>query len=188
MTQVKTEGTGEGRFLTLPNLLSLARIPLAAVFVVVDDPWKMSTILVAAALTDFFDGKIARARDTVSRAGQYLDPICDKLFVWVALGSFVSRGEIGLVAFAILTLRDFCTVGGFLTGRMCGFRVRPDPRWPGKLATGMQLLALMVLIATPEQIGLMIPITGGVNAWAVIDYGIRAWRSRNRSVPGAGET
>ncbi len=68
--------------LTIPNLLSLIRIALIPVFAVLfnDGNYLWAVIVLAiSGLTDFFDGKIARAFNQISALGKLLDPIADKL-------------------------------------------------------------------------------------------------------------
>ena len=77
---------------TLPNILTFARILaapcVALVFVVFERPladWLAFCLFVGAALTDFFDGWLARALGQISEIGKMLDPIADKAMVIIAL-------------------------------------------------------------------------------------------------------
>ncbi|HEX6557970.1 MAG TPA: CDP-alcohol phosphatidyltransferase family protein, partial [Longimicrobiales bacterium] len=64
------------KLLTLPNLLSLARLPLAAAFVLADTTKARIVIVAAVALTDLADGFFARRiRSHDRKAGQLVDPI-----------------------------------------------------------------------------------------------------------------
>src|SRR5207253_242889 len=73
--------------LTLPNLLTLSRI--LAVPILVFLLWKPTwwdygitfVLYCLVGITDYFDGYLARAQGTVSRLGQFLDPIADKIMV-----------------------------------------------------------------------------------------------------------
>ena len=77
-------------YFTLPNLLSLARLPLVGLFWVALGPTPTLAsaaaalaVLAAAAVTDMFDGMLARRSGTdLAGVGSPPDPICDKLFVW----------------------------------------------------------------------------------------------------------
>ena len=83
--------------MNLPNALTLSRIFIVPLLVVVlltpvSENWLGVpryilgvAIFVAAALTDYFDGKIARRRQQVSKLGKLLDPIADKLLISAAL-------------------------------------------------------------------------------------------------------
>ena len=77
-------------FLTLSNLLSLSRVPLGVAFIAVADPMLMAMLVAVAAATDVLDGFIARVSGTVSHIGLLLDPLCDKLFVLLALSAFLA--------------------------------------------------------------------------------------------------
>ena len=106
---------------TIPNVLTIGRILaapcLALVFVVFDRPladWLAFGIFVSAALTDFFDGWLARRLGQISEIGKMLDPIADKAMVIIALGALVwsSRGA-GLVAIPaiVIVLREVLISG-----------------------------------------------------------------------------
>lgn len=168
--------THDPGFLTLSNLLSLARIPLGVSFVAITDPELMAMVVVAAAATDMLDGFIARVSGTMSHIGLLLDPLCDKLFVLAALSAFVARPDLEWASFLILILRDIFTAGSYLVGRLAGFVIPFRPRWAGKIATGLQLLALLALIFEPRYVPLLVLLVGGVSVYAIIDYGSRALR------------
>jgi phosphatidylglycerophosphate synthase len=163
-------------FLTLSNLLSLSRIPLGVVFVSVSDVGVMAMLVAVAAATDVLDGFIARASSTVSHIGLLLDPLCDKLFVLLALSAFVAGTGLDWAAFLILILRDIFTAGSYFLGRLIGRIIPFRPRWGGKIATGLQLLALLALIFWPEYVPLLVVLVGVVSVYAIIDYGMSALR------------
>ncbi|MEM9059888.1 MAG: CDP-alcohol phosphatidyltransferase family protein [Pseudomonadota bacterium] len=77
---------------TIPNILTIGRLIaapcIALVFVAFERPladWLAFCIFVGAAITDFFDGWLARKLDQVSELGKMLDPIADKAMVVIAL-------------------------------------------------------------------------------------------------------
>ncbi|MEX1365636.1 MAG: CDP-alcohol phosphatidyltransferase family protein [Nannocystaceae bacterium] len=77
-----------GPFLTLPNLISLARVPLAGLAVaalVLEARLAAQGLMLAAFLTDALDGAVARATGSTSEWGRILDPMADKL-VFAVLG------------------------------------------------------------------------------------------------------
>ena len=75
----------------LPNLLTLSRIaaiPLLVAVVAIRTPvadFMACVVFSAAAITDYFDGRIARGRRQMSNFGRMLDPIADKLLVGATL-------------------------------------------------------------------------------------------------------
>src|SRR5699024_8376760 len=85
----------------IPNLLTVFRVLaapcVALVFAFFEEPlagWIAFVLFVAAALTDFVDGWVARRYGQISEIGKMLDPIADKAMVMVALA--VLMGLIGL--------------------------------------------------------------------------------------------
>src|SRR5580693_1559335 len=88
-----------GMLTDLPNLLTLSRIaaiPLLVGLVAVSHPaadLMACVVFSAAAITDFFDGMVARARRQQSDLGRMLDPIADKLLVGAALMLLVGQGR-----------------------------------------------------------------------------------------------
>jgi cardiolipin synthase len=84
----------------LPNLLTLSRIaaiPVLVALVALRHPWgdvAACAVFSAAAITDYFDGKIARERRTVSGFGRMFDPIADKLLVGAALMLLAGMGRL----------------------------------------------------------------------------------------------
>ena len=84
----------------LPNVLTVARlacVPILAWLLTLDESWARDTaaiVFVAAAVTDFFDGAIARRRGITSRFGTLADPIADKALIAVALVGLSIVGEV----------------------------------------------------------------------------------------------
>ena len=104
----------------MANILTLARIVLIVPFVALflaDASWNMNAALVVfiiAALTDFLDGRVARARGEVSALGAALDPLADKLLIAAALILLVRNGVIagaGVVAVIAIILREMLVSG-----------------------------------------------------------------------------
>jgi cardiolipin synthase (CMP-forming) len=110
------------RILTIPNLLSFARLaalPLIYIDLVDGRYVRALVVLSVFALTDWFDGYLARRLDQVSELGKLLDPISDRaLFIVVGIG-FVVAGLLPLWALLVLLARDVAVlvVGGLLLVR-----------------------------------------------------------------------
>lgn len=105
----KTEITTDRTF-TVPNLLSMARllgVPLFLWLILVPqaDGWAVLLLLVAGA-TDWLDGYLARKWNQISRLGQLLDPIADRLYILATLVGLLLRDIIPWWLVALLVSRD----------------------------------------------------------------------------------
>ncbi|MGH9968324.1 MAG: CDP-diacylglycerol--glycerol-3-phosphate 3-phosphatidyltransferase [Pyrinomonadaceae bacterium] len=109
--------------MNLPNSLTLLRIFIVPLLVVVlltpfSENWfgvprhiLGVMIFLGAALTDYLDGHLARRRDQVTRLGQLLDPIADKLLISAALISLVENQLAPAWAVVIIIGREFAVTG-----------------------------------------------------------------------------
>lgn len=170
----RTEDRG---FLTVSNLLSLARIPLGVTFLALDDPMAAAVILAIGAATDMLDGAIARLTGTQTEVGALLDPFCDRIFVFLALVSFLPGGHVDWAGFVILILRDIFTGGVFIVAKVAGGQVPFHSRMGGRITTMLQVVALATLIFAPEWIMVPIIMVGVASVFAIIDYGMAGIRN-----------
>ena len=104
-TEVQTD-----RILTIPNVLSFLRllgVPLFLWLVLVPeaDGWAF-VLLVVSGATDWLDGAIARATGQISRLGQLLDPLADRLYIAATLVGLALRGIIPWWLVVVLLSRD----------------------------------------------------------------------------------
>jgi len=167
--------------LTLPNLLTLSRI--LAVPILVFLLWQPRPVDYAitfvlycvVGITDYFDGYLARAQGQISKLGQFLDPIADKVMVAAVIvmlmASRKANGEppilqdLNIVPALIILLREI-TVSGlreFLAELRVGMPVSHLAKWK----TTFQLVSLGALIlagAIPAQ--QWIHLVGIVSLWA----------------------
>ena len=103
--------------LTLPNQLTLLRILLSPVFafLILSESSlnrQLSLIVfIIAALTDWYDGWIARKMGYISRWGKFLDPLADKIFSSTALLVYVGLGLVDAWMVWIVIVRDFVITG-----------------------------------------------------------------------------
>jgi cardiolipin synthase len=143
-----------GMLTDLPNVLTLSRIaaiPLLVAFVAINTPvgdLAASITFAAAAITDYFDGKLARSRRQQSDLGRMLDPIADKLLVGAALMMLVGQNRLsalGLYPAIVIMLREILVSGlrEYLAGIRVGLPVTRLAKWK----TGFQMGALGTLLA-----------------------------------------
>ncbi len=141
---------------TLPNLLTYGRIlavPLVAGLLLWDRDqfrWLALVIYVLAAITDFFDGYLARKWQQQSALGRMLDPIADKVLVSVVLLVLAADETIfgGHIWAAIVILAREVLVSG-LREFLGELRVSVPVTKIAKWKTTAQLLAIGFLIAGP---------------------------------------
>jgi cardiolipin synthase (CMP-forming) len=143
---------------SLPNILTYARVaavPLVAGLLFWPrEPWARWTalaIFVAAAVTDFFDGYLARAWSQQSSLGRMLDPIADKLLVSAVILMLAANQTISgvtLWAGIIILCREILVSG--MREYLAELRVPVPVTAVAKWKTTAQLVALGFLIAGPS--------------------------------------
>lgn len=148
--------SGLPAFMNLPNLLTISRVPL--MFIVVglmyaEFQWAATAafwLFIAAALTDWLDGKIARERGIVSSFGRFMDAVIDKVLVigvMIALVNGDYFGGYNIVAMMLLLCilcREFAISGLRMAAAVKGQIVEADAG--GKVKTFVQLNAIGWLI------------------------------------------
>ncbi len=136
--------------MNLPIALTLFRIvvvPLIIVFVISSDRVRVliaAVIFVAASLTDWLDGRLARRRNQVTQFGTLLDPVADKLLVAAALIALVQVDMIGAWVAMVIIGRELAVTG--LRGVALSMGVAVPASSLGKLKTVGQYIAVTILI------------------------------------------
>jgi cardiolipin synthase len=145
--------------LTLPNLLTLSRI--FAVPILVFLLWRPQPIDYAitfvlyciVGITDYFDGYLARAQGRISRLGQFLDPIADKIMVAAVLMMLISSRKanpvpeiagLHIIPALVILLREIIVSG--LREYLAPLNVSVPVSALAKWKTTLQLVALGALI------------------------------------------
>jgi cardiolipin synthase (CMP-forming) len=141
----------------LPNVLTYARmaaVPLVAGLMFWPNEgwarWSALAVFIVAAITDFFDGYLARAWAQQSSLGRMLDPIADKLLVSAAILMLVADHTISgwtLWAAIVILCREILVSG--LREYLAELRVPVPVTAVAKWKTTAQLVALGFLIAGP---------------------------------------
>ncbi|MDA2989071.1 MAG: CDP-diacylglycerol--glycerol-3-phosphate 3-phosphatidyltransferase, partial [Actinomycetota bacterium] len=134
----------------LPNALTLARlaaVPVVGVLLFLQTPLTRdfaAVLFVAAAITDFVDGAIARKRGITTDFGALLDPIADKALITVALVGLSALGDVPWWVTIVILVREF----GVTALRLAVLRrgVIPASRG-GKAKTLAQIIAIAMFLA-----------------------------------------
>jgi len=177
-------------FTSLPNLLTLARIVLIPVLVIIFYlPFKNANLIAAclfaaASFTDWLDGYLARKLNMTSPFGAFLDPVADKLLISTTLLLLVGAKEIDYITIPALIIVGREIVISALREWMAeiGKRASVAVGYIGKAKTGIQMLALMLLLAfTPfaswwGTIGFVLLYVAAIlTIWSMIIYLSIAW-------------
>jgi len=138
---------------TLPNILTLSRIPLMFLIVgLMYVEWTGAAtsaflLFIAAAISDWLDGAVARRRGIVSNFGKFMDALTDKILVLGLMVAFVPMERM-LLPFVLITLcREFLVSGMRMVVAAKGVIVAADGG--GKTKTVSQMIALGCLLAVP---------------------------------------
>jgi len=136
---------------TIPNLLTYFRILAVAVAIgltvaLPNKPLALLLLFGLAALTDFFDGYLARKWNVVTPLGTMLDPMADKLLVMVVLVYLLKFPPMPLLLVSLLLARELYIAGlrEFLATRAVALPVSGGGKWK----TALQLIAISVLLGT----------------------------------------
>jgi CDP-diacylglycerol---glycerol-3-phosphate 3-phosphatidyltransferase len=158
---------------TLPNLLTLSRI-LAMPLVVATfylpapvGPWAGCAIFAIAGITDWLDGKLARAWEQQSEWGRFLDPIADKLLVAGTLLMLTATQRISPPAVlpALVILSREILVSG-LREHLAGMRVKVPVTNLAKWKTAIQMVAIgVLLVGSSGPASLHVQLVGEALLW-----------------------
>lgn len=177
--------------MNLPNWLTVSRILLIPLFgVVFYLPFKSAQevaaiIFVAAAVTDWLDGYLARRWGQTSRFGAFLDPVADKLIVAVALILVLQQdARVMMVLPVVIIIGREITVSALREWMAeIGQRAKVAVSSLGKLKTTVQMVALVLLIGFPQENPLYKLGVVGLYAaalltvWSMASYLRAAWAS-----------
>lgn len=164
------------RVLTVPNLLSFGRLALVPVLVwLLLGPRETWADLVALALlalsafTDWLDGHLARRWNQISRVGQLLDPVADRLYIVATVVAFVVRDIIPWWFAVAIVARD--VVLTLLIAVLRRYGLGPLPvHFLGKAATFALLFALPLLLL--GQVGGTLGLVALIVGWALAIWGV----------------
>lgn len=163
--------------LNLPNKLTLIRVAIVPVLVVVLltklNDWLAVAIFLAAALTDFVDGYLARARKEVTVFGKLMDPIADKLLIAGSLISLVEIGRAPAWLVVIIVGREFAVNG--LRAVAASQNIIIPAGSLGKAKMVAQVIAVPLLILNVHGFGnnigyLVLWVTMLLTVWSGVSY------------------
>lgn len=160
--------------MNLPNMITLVRVLLVPIFTFfylrspMGANYPAALVFLLAALTDGLDGYLARSRDQVTRFGQLIDPIADKLLITAALLALVEAGHVNTWIALIIIGREF-TVSGLRMLAAAEGHVIPASYW-GKLKTSTQIVAVAAFLLGISWAPLLMWIATGTTIFSGVDY------------------
>ena len=165
--------------LTIPNIITLARILLTPLFIILliqGRYRKALMIFLLAGLSDMADGLVARVWHQKSPLGAYLDPLADKLLM---SSTFVTLSIAQLIPpwLTVVVISRDVTVGlGVVVLRLADLPVKMAPTWWGKWTTTLQIFTiLLVLVEKIWHLPHLVLtatfwLTGGITAFCGVHY------------------
>lgn len=175
----------------IPNLLTWARIVLIPLVVgvyylpipVAEQNLIATVAFVIAAVTDWFDGWLARKLGQSSAFGEFLDPVADKLMVAAALVMLVQLGRVDAVLAFVIIGREITISALREWMAIIGARKSIAVSLIGKLKTTAQMISIPMLLYHDPIGPLNISLMGGwllwvaavLTLWSMVYYLKKAW-------------
>ena len=139
--------------MNVPNRLTILRVIMIPLFVIAM-LWDALTysdylaggLFIAACITDFFDGYLARKYNQITTFGKFMDPLADKLLVCAALICFLADSQINMPAWVVIVIisREFIISGFRLVAAEKGVTIAAS-YW-GKVKTFVQMAMSIILV------------------------------------------
>lgn len=145
------KSSGRGADLSIPNLITLARILLVPVMVWAIAAGEMQVafaLFLLAGLSDLIDGFLAKRFNMATELGAYLDPLADKALI---VSIYVTLGIAGAIPRWLVILvvsRDIMIVSAVILSWLVNKPVRLKPHMVSKLNTVAQILLALVVLAS----------------------------------------
>lgn len=154
------EGNGYGSeprdiYLTIPNLISILRImsiPFIAALIAKHDMIPALVVMGISAASDGVDGIIARSFDQVSRIGQILDPVADRLLIFCSILALGLAGIIPWWMLLVVGLRDCLMAVEILVLAQHDYGPLPV-HFVGKTGTALLMTSIVTLIVADMLVG-----------------------------------
>ncbi|MBF7688367.1 CDP-diacylglycerol--glycerol-3-phosphate 3-phosphatidyltransferase [Acinetobacter rathckeae] len=187
-----------GQILNIPNVLTIARIALIPVFLLIAY-WPpvigvhgsehsivfrhalLTSVFILAAVTDWFDGYLARVLNQTSAFGRFLDPVADKLMVAAALIVLVQWKPTIFMAFAAIVIISREITVSALREWMAelGARTNVAVSTVGKYKTAFQMISISVFLLNWQPLDILayIILYAAVilTLWSMVIYLRAAW-------------
>lgn len=170
------------RIVFIPLILLLYYLPEAWISVSTRD-YIAAMVFIVAALTDWFDGWLARRWNQTSAFGAFLDPVADKLMVSAALLLLLSIGRVDAVIAFIIIGREITISALREWMAQIGASASVAVSWLGKFKTAAQMVAIPCLLYYQDIHGIstrwigaiLLIIAAFLTVWSMCYYLKKAW-------------
>jgi CDP-diacylglycerol--glycerol-3-phosphate 3-phosphatidyltransferase len=171
----------------ISNMLTLSRIAavpvIVSLFLYIDTTdagkifeWIAAIVFIAASITDYLDGYLARAYKLETKLGALLDPVADKLMVISCLVMFVEMDRVSPILVIILVSRDILITGIRAAASSYGFTIPVLEL--AKIKTATQMVGIPFTIVGGDYFGLnfteigvgLLWLSAGLSVWSGINY------------------
>jgi cardiolipin synthase (CMP-forming) len=177
---VTPDAPDRSRVLTIPNLVSFARLAGVPLFLwlflgVEADGWAV-VVLAIGGTSDWVDGFLARRLGQVSRLGEMLDPLADRLYILATLLALTVRDVLPWWFTVALLAREAVLLGSLAVLRRYGYGP-PPVHYIGKTATFILLVAfptLLLAAAVPSTHAWAYPCGWALAWWGLVLYWVAA--------------
>ena len=136
--------------MNLPNKLTILRIllsPVFMVFLLTDNLYSRyfaTLVFLVAAVTDIYDGYLARKTGVVTGFGKFMDPLADKILTSTAFISFVGLGYVRAWMILIIIVREFFITGLRTIAAYKGIVIMPS--FMSQLKTATQMVVIVIIL------------------------------------------
>ena len=164
---------GDGRVLTVPNVISVGRLLCVPLFLWLlfgrDNRLAAAILLGFLGATDWVDGWIARRYDQVSTVGKILDPVADRVLLVVGVVAILVDGSVPAVVAVAAIVREVLVSAGLVALTALGAK-RIDVQWAGKAGTFALMAAFPLFLAANADLAWETPLR--VLAWGFALVGL----------------
>ncbi|MBN2308555.1 MAG: CDP-diacylglycerol--glycerol-3-phosphate 3-phosphatidyltransferase [Candidatus Hydrogenedentes bacterium] len=171
--------------MTLPNKLTVARVIMVPIFVALLSFPTLTTfalayaVFVAATLTDYYDGKIARERNLVTNFGKLLDPVADKVLLAAAFIMLMKLEPIRIPGWSVVAIlsREFLVTGARSLAASQGTVIAASASGKTKAVLQMVYIFVFLFFAAVDRIVMgwaadyVLPfraVLGAASFWAIV--------------------
>jgi len=146
-------------FVNALTLLRILAVPVIVILVLWPEPGPSvaaTAVFLAAALTDFLDGQLARRTDAVTEFGKILDPLADRIFISGTIATLMIAGILPWQGVILVIVRDIFMIVGYKVVEGRGAKLRVS--FLGKAYTTVMMVAIVLAMTGIEVRGVQVGV------------------------------